>query len=229
MGLTKERPKASKATLRADRRRKPRLAAPTSIAMLWRCPTGRMQVLHARGTIRDISPTGVYFYGDQFLPQGAPVEFDLAFPSEMTAAEPVRLHGKGTFVRNERVDRRFGTAIRIHSHSLTPIRRDELPSPAAERRAQARVQPPALLFADYPGLESVVRDLSPSGAFIEDERPLPVGRVFTLHLRGSPLSQALELRAIVRRVEPHVGMAVEFLSMSEEALKSLRVLTGNGH
>lgn len=210
----------------SDRRSGMRVPLASSIALLWRDSAG--QVLHSRGLTRDVGPTGVYFYADQALFPGTPVEFDLVFPSEMTAAEPMRLHGDGTIVRSERVDKRFGAAMTTSSRTLTSICRDALTSPEAERRAQIRVQPPAPLFAEYPGLESVVRDLSLTGAFVEDERPLPLGRVFTLRLCGSPFPQSLELRAIVRRVEPHVGMAVEFLAMSEEALKRLGALTANG-
>ena len=55
---------------------------------------------------------------------------------------------------------------------------------------------------------------------------MPVGRRFTLRLRGPALTGPLEVCAVVRRVEAQVGMAVEFVSMSEEALKALRLLAG---
>lgn len=207
-----------------ERRVHPRVAGTTNASLFWRGAGG--QVLRTRASTRDISPRGLYLYAEQLLDRDTPVEFDLVFPTEMTAAEPVRLHGEGKVIRNEALGKRFGLVVSIASHALAPLSREELAFPEAERRAQARVQSPSPLYADYPGLESVIRDLSTAGAFVEDERPLPVGRRFTLRLRGPSLSSALEVCAVVRRVEPQVGMAVEFVSMSEEALKALRMLVG---
>ncbi len=207
-----------------ERRGHPRVAGTTNASLFWRGSTG--QVLRTRASTRDISARSLYLYSEQLLERGTPVEFDLVFPTEMTAAEPVRLHGQGRVIRSEALGKRFGLVVSIASHALAPLSRQELAFPEAERRAQARVQSPSPLYADYPGLESVIRDLSTAGAFIEDERPLPIGRRFTLRLRGPSLSAPLEVTAVVRRVEPQVGMAVEFVSMSEEALKALRLLVG---
>jgi len=207
-----------------ERRVHPRVVGTTHVSLLWRDVAG--QVLRTRARTRDISPRSLYLFTDHVLEQDTPVEFDLVFPTEMTAAEPVRLHGQGKVIRNEAVGKRMGLVVSITSHALTPLSSEELASPEAERRAQARVPSPGALYAEYPGLESVIRDLSSAGAFIEDERPLPVGRRFTLRLRGPALTGPLEVCAVVRRVDPQVGMAVEFVSMSEEVLKALRLLAG---
>ena len=207
-----------------ERRVHPRVVGTTNASLFWRDSAG--QVLRTRASTRDISPRGLYLYSEELVDRDTPVEFDLVFPTEMTASAPMRLHGQGKVIRNETLGKRFGLVVSIASHALAPLSREELAFPEAERRAQARVQSPSPLYAEYPGLESVLRDLSTAGAFVEDERPLPVGRRFTLRLRGPSLSRPLEVCAVVRRVEPQVGMAVEFVSMSEEALKALHLLVG---
>ena len=59
-----------------------------------------------------------------------------------------------------------------------------------------------------------VRDLSESGAFVEDPRPLPRGRMLHILLRIDEHAEAITLWGMVRRVEEGKGMAVEFLEMS---------------
>jgi hypothetical protein len=70
-----------------------------------------------------------------------------------------------------------------------------------------------------------VRDLSLSGAFIEDARPLRPGRIIRLRItdRQAP---PLEMKAMVRRVVPDQGMTVEFVEMSDETRRRLREIVG---
>jgi hypothetical protein len=59
-----------------------------------------------------------------------------------------------------------------------------------------------------------VRNISQTGVFIEDPRPLPVGRMLRLLLRLTPDSRAITVWAMVRRSEEGKGMGVEFVQIS---------------
>jgi len=58
-----------------------------------------------------------------------------------------------------------------------------------------------------------VRDISLSGAFIEDTHPLPPGQRFQLRFWLGAI-EPLVVDATIRRVEEGKGMGVEFLSMT---------------
>ena len=94
-----------------------------------------------------------------------------------------------------------------------------------ERREDLRKPPTKELWVEYPDYAPRVRDLSLSGAFIEDSRPLRRGRIIRLHItdRQAP---PLEIKAIVRRVVEDEGMTVEFVEMSNETRRRLRELVG---
>jgi len=59
-----------------------------------------------------------------------------------------------------------------------------------------------------------LRDISQTGAFIEDPRPLPAGRILRLLIRLSPDSRAITVWGMIRRVEEGKGMGVEFVQIS---------------
>lgn len=67
-----------------------------------------------------------------------------------------------------------------------------------------------------------VRDLSQAGAFIEDPRPLPAGRMVRLLLRLDPHSRAITVWGMVRRVEEGKGMGVEFVQIVPDDRAALR-------
>ena len=94
-----------------------------------------------------------------------------------------------------------------------------------ERREDLRKPPRKELWVEYPDYVPRVRDLSLSGAFIEDPRPLRPGRIIRLHItdRKAP---PMEIKAMVRRVVPEQGMTVEFVEMSDEVRRRLRELVG---
>lgn len=94
-----------------------------------------------------------------------------------------------------------------------------------ERREDLRKPPARPLWVEYPDYTPRVRDLSLSGAFIEDSRPLRPGRIIRIHItdRAAP---PLEMKAMVRRVVPEQGMTVEFVEMSDETRRRLRELVG---
>lgn len=203
----------------SERRAEKRLGVNVPILIEWRERQGAIR--RARGVTRDVSPRGIYCFLEEPIPSGEPIEFDVIFPGELTAAEPLAVHCRGTAVRSEAQERRFGLAASIEAHE--PLQVAE-PGAEPERRVRPRVKPESALVVEYPGLHALVRDLSTAGAFIEDERPLPVGRVLDLRLHRDSSDPAIELRAVVRRVELHVGMAVEFIALSAEAEARLRVL-----
>lgn len=94
-----------------------------------------------------------------------------------------------------------------------------------DRRGQPRITPPKEVRVEYPDHHPRVRNLSLSGAFIEDPRPIPRGRVIRVKLviDGEPPILA---KAMVRRVEPEVGMGVEFIELSSEDQNRLRQFVG---
>ncbi len=92
-----------------------------------------------------------------------------------------------------------------------------------ERREDSRQPPQRPLFVEYPDYQPRVRDLSLSGAFILDSRPLRPGRLVRLLLTDHD-NPPLEIKAMVRRVVPDEGMTVEFLEMSDDTRRRLRRL-----
>ena len=58
-----------------------------------------------------------------------------------------------------------------------------------------------------------LRDLSMTGAFIDDDLPFPVGQPVPLTIRLSD-SESIEVEAIVRRSTRHRGLGVEFVGIS---------------
>lgn len=93
--------------------------------------------------------------------------------------------------------------------------------PEYERRVGARI----------PGHEATIelldfrprlRDISQTGAFIEDQRPLPRGRTLRLLIRLGPNSRAITVWGMIRRVEEGKGMGVEFVQMSPDDRASLQ-------
>jgi len=100
-----------------------------------------------------------------------------------------------------------------------------MPELEHERRGQPRITPKKPLFVAYPDYRPRIRDISLSGAFIEDSRPVPRGRVLTLHILTSE-EPPIKAKAMVRRVEPEAGMGVEFIEMSTADRARLRDFIG---
>ncbi len=84
--------------------------------------------------------------------------------------------------------------------------------PDEEKRSAPRLRPTFPLYVEY-AERSSVRDISLSGAFIEDKRPLPSGQRFQLRFWLGAIEPVV-VNAAIRRVEEGQGMGVEFLSMS---------------
>ncbi len=95
----------------------------------------------------------------------------------------------------------------------------------AERRFCPRVKPKETLLVDYPAYRASVRDINLSGAFIEDQRPIPPGHVIRLRIQLSE-NEAITVNVMVRRVEEGCGMGVEFLAMNDADRHRLRKIVG---
>jgi PilZ domain len=195
---------------RIERRKAVRVPTVLPICFEWYSPEN--EIRHTRGTTKDISRFGVYCYLENPLSPGLHVDFDVVFPRELTATEPMKLWCGGNVLRSEIQERRFGLVATIETHQILDADQEAADS---DRRSQFRVVPPEAIVAEYPGLRSVIRDLSPTGAFIEDNRPFPVGHLIDLRLRGESLAVPIQVKAIVRRVEPQIGMAVEFVALTK--------------
>lgn len=206
-----------------ERRIQKRMGVRLPVALEWNGGDGMIR--RTRGITRDISRNGMYCFVEEPIPDGQVVEFDLVFPVEYTATTPLAMHGQGTAVRTDATERRFGLAATIESRHATQLAQE---GSEAERRIWTRVKPPVPMAVAYPGLHAEIRDLSTTGAFIADERPLPVGRTFDLRLQTGRNEPSIEVQAVVRRVEPQVGMAVEFTCLSEEAAARIRQMVQQG-
>lgn len=203
-------------TPRHERRKALRVPTVLPICFEWRSPEN--EIRHTRGSTQDVSRYGIYCHLESPLAPGLPVEFEVIFPRELTATDPMRLWCSGRVLRSEMRDRRFGLVASIDTHKIMDAKDD---ADDSDRRSHLRVVPPEAIVAEYPGLRSVIRDLSPTGAFIEDNRPFPVGHLIELRLRGDVLRAPIEVKAIVRRVEPQIGMAVEFVALTDHTRETL--------
>jgi len=211
-------------TAEAERRTAARLDATHPIILEWQSREGDLR--RARGTTRDIALGGVYCYVERPLGKGEPVEFDMILPGQLADGSPRKLRCTGRVLRSEKADQGYGVAVTIESSEVLEILEPTVD--VSRQRIYARIVPSAGLQAEYPGMRSAVRDLSLAGAFIEDERPLPMGRVFKLRLASAAAGAEIEVDAVVRRVEPNVGMAIEFVALSKEAKQTLRQLVEQG-
>jgi len=94
-----------------------------------------------------------------------------------------------------------------------------------ERRAQPRLRPERPIYVDYPEWRPRVRDISLAGAYIDDHRPLPRGRMLELHIWLDDKT-SITAKAMIRRSDEGQGMGVEFLSMSDDDRNRLRQVVG---
>jgi hypothetical protein len=195
-----------------ERRMAPRVPTALPICLEWH--HNEQEIHRTRGMTRDISRSGVYCYLESPLSPGLRVEFEVVFPEELTATDPLKLRCAGLILRSEIQDRRFGAVASIEKFEITETME---PASESDRRSNLRIVPAEAVVAEYPGLRSVLRDMSPTGAFIEDDRPFPIGRLIDLRLRAEGFPTPVDVKAIVRRVEPQIGMAVEFVALSKEA------------
>ena len=179
-----------------------RVATRLPVTRQWKNARGAIR--RTRGVTRDLSQRGVYCFTEDPIPSQQPVEFDVIFPVDMTAGTPVALHCRAVTVRADSQERRYGIAATIESRQPVPLGDHGL---EAERRVQRCVRPPSEIPVEFPGVGSQIRDISPTGAFIADERPFPLGRKLDLRFRLDPSLPALEVHAVVRRADPQMHVA----------------------
>ena len=73
-----------------------------------------------RGETRDVSFRGLYFWTDEDLKTGFPIEFVLTLPKEITMTGDVHIHCFGRVIRVETHRRTRGVAARIERYEFLP-------------------------------------------------------------------------------------------------------------
>jgi 1,4-alpha-glucan branching enzyme len=72
----------------------------------------------ATGHTRDVSSRGVYMLISSELKPGAPIEFVMTLPSEITLADPVRVRCQGRILRVDRDGQEMGAAVAIDHYDF---------------------------------------------------------------------------------------------------------------
>jgi hypothetical protein len=70
------------------------------------------------GHTRDVSARGVYMYMENEIRVGAPIEFVMTLPPEITLSGPIRVLCSGTVLRVERNDIAQGVAVAINKYDF---------------------------------------------------------------------------------------------------------------
>lgn len=70
------------------------------------------------GHTRDVSSRGVFMYLDTEINEGAPIEFVMTLPTEVTLAEPVRVRCTGKVLRVTRAEHEQGVAVAIDNYDF---------------------------------------------------------------------------------------------------------------
>jgi len=73
-----------------------------------------------RGETRDVSFRGLYFMIDSTMEPGAPIEFVLTLPKEITMAGDVHIRCFGQVIRVDDQNGRRGVAARIERYEFLP-------------------------------------------------------------------------------------------------------------
>jgi len=74
---------------------------------------------------KDVSSHGVFFFLQESLQSGSPLELVLTLPSEITRAEPVRVRCEARVQRSEPAgEGRVGIAVKIERYRFLPGKRE---------------------------------------------------------------------------------------------------------
>lgn len=73
-----------------------------------------------RGETRDVSFRGLYFWTQEELEAGIPIEFVLTLPKEITMTRDVKIHCFGRVIRVEGQQQTRGVAARIERYEFLP-------------------------------------------------------------------------------------------------------------
>lgn len=90
-----------------------------------------------------------------------------------------------------------------------------------ERRLDPRASVADKISVEYVMPGPRVRDLSVSGIYLFDSRPLQRGQSVELRLKLGQ-NGAIQVRGMVRRVDPGVGMAIEFIGIDHHDRRKIR-------
>lgn len=70
------------------------------------------------GHTRDVSSRGVFIYLDTEISAGAPIEFVMTLPPEITLADPIRVRCTGKILRVEKATQGQGVAVTIEKYDF---------------------------------------------------------------------------------------------------------------
>ena len=90
-----------------------------------------------------------------------------------------------------------------------------------EKRRSPRYKPKTGTHIVYIEGSSTVKDLSEDGMYILNPEPLPAGSKIKFALRLGTID--IELEGIISRSTPQQGMMIQFVDISREAKRRLRI------
>src|SRR5882757_5952301 len=70
------------------------------------------------GRTRDVSSRGVFLYLDTEITPGAPIEFVMTLPKEITMADPIRVRCTGKILRVDKAAHEQGVAVAIEKYDF---------------------------------------------------------------------------------------------------------------
>jgi hypothetical protein len=70
------------------------------------------------GRTRDVSSRGVFMYLDTEITPGAPIEFVMTLPTEITLADPIRVRCTGKILRVDKSADSQGVAVAIEKYDF---------------------------------------------------------------------------------------------------------------
>ena len=70
------------------------------------------------GRTRDVSSRGVFMYLDTEITPGAPIEFVMTLPKEITMADPIRVRCTGKILRVDKSADAQGVAVAIEKYDF---------------------------------------------------------------------------------------------------------------
>jgi len=72
----------------------------------------------AVGRSRDVSARGVFMYLESEIKTGAPIEFVMTLPTEITLAKPMRVRCAGKVLRVDKSGKQQGVAVTIEHYDF---------------------------------------------------------------------------------------------------------------
>ena len=70
------------------------------------------------GHTRDVSSRGVFMFLETEIAVGAPIEFVMTLPPEITLSEPIRVRCTGKVVRGDKAGQEQGVAVAIDKYDF---------------------------------------------------------------------------------------------------------------